>query len=435
MTNIAFAVALLSCLICPVQEDLFDQLDKNADGRIGPGELPLKGGPVYQVLIRRDMNQDGVITRNEFLGRDPAPPIPGPVKTPDKSEPSKPRSTFDRLDIDGDGVLRLTEIPKAQRERFARLFGTRTEVTREEFAKVMPQKPGNSAGEGTLFSILDRDRNGVVTRVEINAAEENSQLMSGSETRAVVAALKKSERNEFNKNELDDYLLPVFFGIQLKRFDRDGDGKIALGEVPARLRPGLSELLERAGRSKTEPLAVETYGKLWANRVRAARSAPVAPPTKLDNVPAAFQVLDENHDGFITADELTDIQARLQLLDIDRDGGLSVAEFIGDLSRMNGGAATPRPQPGAPTPPKPSQPVVKQNSPPRPATTNEENDARDLAKAIFGQFDKDTNNKLGKDEAPSFVMKRFGEMDINGDGAVSRAEMIESLIKARRAKK
>ncbi len=425
--------AILLLVLAP-QGDVFDQLDKNADGRIDRNELPTSSSLVRRVLLDKDANGDGVITRSEFLGkvkptdtpRPPGPPV-GQNK-PEEQEAPRPASMFDRLDRNRDGFVALEELPKAQRQIFSRLFRGRARLNRDEFQQILKptQQPSVSAKSRPLFAILDADSNGVVSRTEIDKVLSDPKVVkaSGLDSDIFQSALRTSKKVEFTEAELNGLLMPIMFGRELTQYDRNGDGLIELSEVPANYRQGVSRLLKFGDLPERAPVAITTYVDLFRAARDAATEGTSAPPKKLDNIPAAFKVLDENRDGIITPDELSDIAARLQRLDRDLDGALSVDEFIGDptTSQPRRSDDVANTQPNVP----PNRGV---SSAPRGGTAG----VQRFVRTFFEQFDKDSNGKLTKAEAPSTMLQRFAGMDLDGDGAVSRAEMAEAIISAKKS--
>lgn len=435
---IAAPAAILLLVLAP-QGDVFDQLDKNADGRIDQSELPSNGGLIRRVLLGKDANGDGVITRNEFLGKvklaGTPSPKPGDMRlrpldkastpvTPADKQPSGPPSTFDRLDRNGDGVLALDELPEAQRQIFARLFRGRERLSREQFAEILkPNKPANPKTKAQpLFAMLDKDANGVVSRAEIDKALADPKLIkaSGLDVDVFQSALRTSKQAQFTEVELNDLLMPILFGRELRQYDRNGDGLINLTEVPTRFRGGIARLLKVGNLSQREPVAITKYVELFKAARGAAIKDSTAPPKKLDNIPAAFKILDENRDGIITPDELSDIAQRLQRLDANLDGGLSLDEFVGDPNAAKPQSVGDR-----------RFPVPRTGSAPKKLDSQSDVDA--FVSNFFAQFDKDSNGKLTKKEAPGKMQERFKDMDLDLDGAISRSEMAEAIINARKS--
>jgi len=133
----------------------FAQLDANSDGALSRGEMRgmrggHRGGGMHS-LRGADANNDGNITRDEFLAR--------------------PIEHFDRLDANHDGVISAAERPQRPQRRDPAERGPRPErpdfdsnndgqISRAEFA----------AMGGGMFDRLDANSDGRVTREEAQAA-------------------------------------------------------------------------------------------------------------------------------------------------------------------------------------------------------------------------------------------------------------------------
>jgi len=137
----------------------FTQLDADANGQVSREEMREmrrergrhgRRGGGHHHLTRADANEDGNITRDEFLAR--------------------PIAHFDRLDANDDGVIAADERPQ-RRERGERRTERRErpdfdanddrQLSRDEFA---------SMGAG-MFERLDANDDGRVTREEAEAAQ------------------------------------------------------------------------------------------------------------------------------------------------------------------------------------------------------------------------------------------------------------------------
>ena len=107
------------------EEDLpaavFAQLDQDRNGSLAQDEVPPRVRANWDdVLKLADGNGDGRITRNEFMRRYPrlAHRFKNGVDRIGQLTPEM----FGRLDADGDGVVRLDELPDERRQQLLRLF-------------------------------------------------------------------------------------------------------------------------------------------------------------------------------------------------------------------------------------------------------------------------------------------------------------------------
>lgn len=275
----------------------------------------------------------------------------------------------------------------------------------------------------TFFSILDANRDGVVTRAEIAEAEANPMKfqLSGLQTAPVFDALKRSTLTEFSAADFDRTLMEFSKSVQrskraeaFKDLDVDGDGTISVAEVPREFRPLLEELLSMARMPLDSRITLEELDRI-------AKVARLAPPKAAPRVPAAFQLIDLNRDGFIQPAELVDIVDRLAKLDTDGDDKLSLNEFLGPESPDVPPTTGQKPEPNPPAANQPRQP--KPEPLPAPRLTPAEKFAADF----FAKFDTDKNGKLTAAEIPERASSKIGKLDYNGDGAISRSELIEGL--------
>jgi Ca2+-binding EF-hand superfamily protein len=193
----------------------FQVLDRNADGvldrrdvaaePVAPGrELtgpPLQGG-VAELMARHDRNQDGRISRNEAggvrLGR-----------------------LFDAIDTDRSGELSEAELQTAvyaldrmaaERDRGgSERHAQRYAITFEAWDRDRDGRltTGEFRGPGELFPMIDRNRDAVLSRVEVETF------------------LREVNEVEF-----------------LKKYDGNGDGRVTRDEFP-----GTDEVFRRADRS------------------------------------------------------------------------------------------------------------------------------------------------------------------------------------------
>ena len=287
---------------------LFDRLDKNQDGQVGPDEVEEPRRRLFERLLREgDKNSDGKLSREEFAaasrGRpvEQAPAAPGAPGAPGaRGNLPNPRDVFDRFDRNKDGKLDKDEAPERMRENFDRVDrnsdgSVDAEELRQAFAALArgvgppgpPGAPGTPGAPGgmpnpemaaraaeRMFAEADRNSDGKLTRDEI-----------------------PEERREM-------------FGRLLERFDSDGDGALSKEQFQR----GLQAM--RGGR----PGAPND----------APNGAPNAPPAGLRPfVPALFGVLDTDRDGQLSGEEIDKAAALIKALDKNNDGKVNPEELGG----------------------------------------------------------------------------------------------------------
>ncbi len=438
----------------------FGQFDKNRNGLIERTEMPRVRGPVRTMLESRDVNGDGMFDFAEFQGNqaiaylDKAS-VSGPglsmgVDWSDFSEGHREsprvvgamaispgilvlntvsmendplqRSFFEAYDANKDGKVVREEIPEAMRPRMERLFQStgKDALTVEDFERRPMATP--KPKEPTLFELIDNDKDGIVTRAEIDwAASDTASPVRSLASGPLFAALKGSDKDRFTNAEMMALLLPIVKQEERKRtfmtLDVNKDGKISVEEAPQQYRGSLERLMSNGKLPLSSKVTFQQFEELLATPVKPSESQ------ALNRVPAAFQLLDANRDGLLSTEEFfaEDAVQRLSRLDSNLDGLLSVAEFMGSVP---GAPSEPMRKPPVrepqPSPPKLGPEVQPLPKPPTPDTT--------FVEKFFARFDKDKNGKITTDEVPEQTAAQFGSLDIDGDGAVSRAEMTEAVI-------
>ena len=164
---------------------------------------------------------------------------------------------FGKLDRNGDGNISADEIGAGQRKSFER-----------------------------LLRVGDADKNGILTRAEFKAALKPLEPVAGNQRNS---GARPNRRNRFNVKQ--------FF----RRFDRDGNGKLALSELPEQLRRRMKPVFDRLGK---EELTAEEFTK-----ARAAQNR------RQPNPEQSFKRLDRNGDGKLSKSELPDgLQDRFRIV-------------------------------------------------------------------------------------------------------------------------
>ncbi len=181
MKRLALGMACASALSwCgPVRADepaeepakLFESLDTNKDGAIGPDEVGEDRKRFFERLVRvGDRNEDKKLTRDEFIAA--MTEQEKPVETPrsrmgggDRPQFS-PGQMFERMDRNKDGKFTKSEIPEQAppefRERLELVFtaSEKAKSPREDFEKTMARygRPGEGRPDGERRPDGDRPR-------------------------------------------------------------------------------------------------------------------------------------------------------------------------------------------------------------------------------------------------------------------------------------
>jgi Ca2+-binding EF-hand superfamily protein len=297
-------------------QEIFNRFDANKDGKLSKDELPPR---LQENFARLDANGDGFLSQEEFArAAGPGQRPPGaPGGAPNRAELE---ALFDRTDSNSDGKLTKDEIPEERQGMRAVLERSGGDsINKEQFVRGMmamaqqfggqpprpdgapprrPDAPGAPPGGG-LFAILDTDRNGELSTIEIAGA-----------------------------------------GAALLTLDRNGDGKLTPDEV---FGPGAG------GPPPGRPGAGQPPAPAPEQRRPGQRGLFGVNPEQFR---AVLKEADANKDGKISKEEAPAlIKDRFDRIDTNGDGFVDEAEVRQMLERMRdaGGKAVPR-RPGADQP-------------------------------------------------------------------------------------
>jgi Ca2+-binding EF-hand superfamily protein len=372
-------------------EQLFQEYDRNNDGKLSADEFPDDKQTIFERLLREgDKDKSGTLTKDEFLEavkpeeRRPAPPA-GDGARPQGLPDFNPRQFFNRLDRNRDGKLSVDELPEGPaRNRFKPLFDRlgKKELSLEEFTRAAERNRPDGARRGT--------------------PEE-----------------------------------------RFKQFDRNGDGKLTLDEAPEPFRPRLERMLAAAGKGKNSALTVEEFVKLSGPPAGGEGAAEM--PGR-DGPAGLFRLLDRDGDGKLSKEELQRTVELVDELDADKDGALDLRE-LSVPPRRPGAGGDPLPKtttqldpPAAPAnaPLKydadlPAKPAVDA-APPRLAATPTDPLAAPerIRKTILGGRPKPEPRPLAQENAPRGITRaeatgklreHFDEIDANKNGILERPEL------------
>jgi Ca2+-binding EF-hand superfamily protein len=300
---------------------------------------------------------------------------------------TNPDELFKKLDTNGDGVLTASEIPKEHLkffERLLRIGDTNKDgaLSREEFDAVMhkteqpvtdiSKAPGIDAGSGAprpqldpkrIFQTLDKNKDGKLTRDE-------------AQGRPRILAL----------------------------FDRLGKDELTLDDLTAALK-GANNAKKAA--KKTAKDAAKKAAKNGTLQASTSKSESMTENSEeSQGLPAFFRLLDTNHDGRLSREELSKATELFDRLDRNHDGFLDAKE----LTQMPAVASSEEPTIN------PAAPLARVRK-----------GAGNLQRGNFAQLmkraDTDGDGKLSMEEAPPFLKKQFAKIDTNGDGFLDKAEL------------
>ncbi len=151
---------------------------------------------------------------------------------------------------------------------------------------------------------------------------------------------------------------------------------------------------------------------------------PGGPPDMMQVLPIMV-ALDADRDGILSKDEINNAVAALKGLDKNEDGKLTLEELRPDGSAMRGrfgrlgGFGRPR----------------EDGRPPKGPGSGRGPERQDLEDSVSHMMDLDKNNdgKLAKDELPERMRGMLRGADANGDGYVTKEELIAMVERQRRS--
>jgi Ca2+-binding EF-hand superfamily protein len=189
---------------------------------------------------------------------------------------------FNEADADKDGALDRKEAEKSR--FFPRLFD-----------------PADRDGDETLTR---RELTGFLDR-SVDATESRLMVTAGDSGRNVFELLDTDHDGRLGRRELRSAVK------RLKAFDRDGDGRVALAELPRtyELKVGRGPFFRRRG------VAYESYD-----------DPPRRRPGTADDAVSWFRHMDRNHDGDVSAREFLGTAEDFRRLDRDGDGLIDPGE-------------------------------------------------------------------------------------------------------------
>ena len=271
----------------PDQAGVFKRLDANGDGKLRADEVPADKRAFFDRALRSgDADGDGALNAAEFAKAFSAGKDSGRERDSRRrpGSSSGSRSTpsaagfIKRLDKDGDGKVSSEELPQTYRARLGGKFKEFDKnkdgaLNQQEVAAMLTTANSSRRPSGTpsrdsdrprpssrdaaqpsqdgLFAILDRDRDGKLSRRELEAAgsilarldRDKDGSLSKREIAAVASdkapssrpSRERSSRERDSRGGISSYA---------KRLDKDNDGKITREEASGPIKERFDRLDE-----------------------------------------------------------------------------------------------------------------------------------------------------------------------------------------------
>ncbi len=424
------------------QEELFKKLDKNADGKLTPDEIPEEQGRFFDRLVRLgDKDDNGELTKAEFdaaIQRSDAPVQGGGENRGGPGGAGgRPMLDFkqmlERLDKNKDGKLSKDEVPEDGPGRFLREIMERQKkdvLTAEDFEQMRQRMgagvagaPGGRPGAGAFvpgefFKRLDKNNDGKL---------QKDELPEGLRER-LGKVLENLGKNELSQEEFGQAMAAL--GPQggapgargpggtpnespedrFKRMDANGDGKVTLDEIPEQFRDRAKPMFDRV---KKDVLTLDDVRAFAQAREGERRQEADRKPDG-DRRPEAARddarkPAEPGRDGARRpdADRKPDGDRRP---DGDRDEGRKP-----DEPRRDGGRG--------PDGQRPPEGRRQDGQPPRDGDRRPEGEGRrGPLPRFFELLDSNRDGKLSKDEL-NRLKEVFAELDRNKDGQLDPSEL------------
>jgi len=310
------------------------------------------------------------------------------TKVDTKPGETQPAELFQKLDANRDGVLTASEIPKEQQKIFERLLQVGDtnkdgRLSRDEFDAAMAKtekpvtninatpgvNPGAKSGKPKadpkqIFERLDKNKDGKLTSDEV------------ADQKRIKAA-----------------------------FDRLGKDSLTLDELTAALQNG--DKPQKVNKKKLAKKAAKMAAKQAAKGKVPEPTTMAAKETGAgaNALPEFARLLDTNHDGRLSREELSKAAESFDRLDRNHDGVLDAKELT-EVPAVTAAAATT---------PQPAGKAARKHAKGAGAGAN-------LAK-LMQKADKDNDGKLSMEEAPRGMKKHFAKIDTNSDGFLDKGEL------------
>jgi Ca2+-binding EF-hand superfamily protein len=296
--------------------------------------------------------------------------LPAVAQDENKDQPRADRflQIIQRFDKDGDGKLSDEERAAALEALQGKRAVPERSPAQRDNAEDRPGRPDAGLDAEQVFTRLDRNRDGKITKDELGDADNNGEI-TREELQAAFSRMREQTFPQYGPEQI------------FSRADQNQDGKITKDELNERTQ----WLLQADANEDGEITKEEAQAGFARMRERMAQNF---------NPEQIFTRMDQNSDGKLQKDELQGPFAqRFDDLDGDKNGEISKDEFQAAARTLRGLLG-----PGGPG----GLPNVEQ---------------------MFARLDQNSDGKLTKDELPERMANFLLRADSDGDGAVTKAEL------------
>lgn len=351
-------------------KQMLERLDKNKDGKLSKDEIPEDGPARFLREMMTRQNKDSLTAEDfEQMRQRGAGGAPGGF--------GAPGDFLKRLDKNNDGKLQKDELPEGLRDRLAKVFEKlgKTELTQEEFGRAMAEFGPPAGGLGgrpnqnpeEQFKRMDANGDGKVTLDEIPEQfrdrarpmfERAKKDVLTLEDVVAFAQVREGERRKAEGERGEADRKPDGEGRRTAGEARkpDGDARKPEGDVrrnagdrPDARKPD-GDRKPEAGRDGDRrppeggrPPEGDRRGPGGDGPRGPADGRGPSDGPRRGPMPRFFEILDTNHDGKISRDELNRLKEVFAELDRNKDGQLDPAELLGPPPGQEGRGPGPGP--------------------------------------------------------------------------------------------
>lgn len=328
--------------------DLFNNLDKNKDGKLEKSEVAEEQLRHFERLLRSgDKDKDGVLTREEFesTAREEEKPVAPPQGEgrpggPGAGGPGRPgpnpEELFRRIDKDSNGKVsrdevKSAEIPEPIKNMLSRQFDElkKDELSGEDL-RGMRERMGREGGRAMLDRLRQFDKNG-----DGKISKEELKDVPAEGRERMTQMMERLGRDEIDLKRMEELMGQGGPGGPGRR---PGEGQRPMAGRDGERRPAMEEGAPRDGERRPEgprdgerrPEGGPRDGERRPEGgPRDGERRPEGQPGRGGFRPQLLRVLDTNEDGRISKEELQNAAAQFDRLDRNQDGQIDMSEAFG----------------------------------------------------------------------------------------------------------